>query len=393
MTDKDETMATDERGTANGPEKKSGRWRWVKWGVVFVLFVACGVGGYLYYLHKKHYPSTSDAYIKANTVHVAPDVAGQVVAAPLDDQQRVKKGDLLLRIDPRPYRYQVAEAKAQLKSAKEMVATETAAVKAAEASIRARKATLTNAEATYKRTKDLVAQGNAPQSKLDDDRASLRSARANLDLARAQLTAARKMLGQTGPGNTRIRKAQAALSKARFELAHTEIDADCDGQISGFSVQPGDVLQIGKNVGVLVCTNRFWVYANYKETDITRIRPGQVATISVDMYPGHKFHGIVESLDPASGAAFSLLPPENATGNWVKVTQRVPVRILVLNDNTNFPLRVQTSTSVTLNTGDGAQPLGLARGITLDNKDAEKVAEEKGLISTPVTADLSPETR
>lgn len=332
--------------------------RVIIWSAVAVVVVALGIGGYFYYEHSIRYPSTDDAYVKANVVHVAAQVSGRTISVPVSDQQFVHKGQLLFKLDSQPFKVTLAQAQAQLALARQTVAADQAAVQAAQANVASAQATLHNAKLHYQRMRSLRSHSSVSQSALDDAQASLDTAKAKLGLEQAKLHQAKMQLGKTGNQNARVREAQAAVKKARLNLGYATIDAPCTGQLSNVSLQSGDMVQAGQQLFALVCTDKFWVYANFKETDLNRIRPGQKASISVDMYPGRTFHGVVQSINPASGAAFSLLPPENATGNWVKVTQRVPVRILVTNPSPHYPLRVQTSTNVTIDTGPNSQPVG-----------------------------------
>jgi membrane fusion protein (multidrug efflux system) len=178
----------------------------------------------------------------------------------------------------------------------------------------------------------------------------VKAAAAQLAVARARLNQARLALGRAGDQNERIREAEAALKQAQLDLAHTHVTAACDGQIAELTLQPGSTARAGNPLFALVCTDKFWIAANFKETQLERIKAGQSATIEIDMYPGHRFEGRVETISRASGVAFSLLPPQNATGNWVKVTQRVPVRIAVTSTDADYPLRVGTSATVTIDT-------------------------------------------
>ncbi|MGA7800356.1 MAG: HlyD family secretion protein [Gammaproteobacteria bacterium] len=355
--------------------------RSLRWTLVGIAAAAVGAGGYVYYRHTLRYPSTDDAYVAANVVTVSTQVTGRALTVPVSNQAQVKKGQLLLELDPRPFRYRLQEARAQLALAQQTVTADEAAVQAAGATVRDRKARLQNASTQYRRMKRLASKHLQPQSALDDARTTLDRARAALDLAKARLNQAQKTLGTPGQQNQRIRQARAHVQNARLDLDHARLRAPCSGQLAGVKLQPGDMVSAGAAQFALVCNNRYWVAANYKETDLTRIRPGQVARLSVDMYPDHTFHGIVESVNPASGTAFSLLPPENATGNWVKVTQRVPVRILVADASAEYPLRVQTSAEVSIDTGGHRKPNGLARGQVLSNAMAEKLARRKGLMA------------
>jgi len=363
--------------------------RLLRWGVVVVAMIAVAVGGYFYYQHGRYYPSTNDAYVKANVIKVSPEVKGRIQSIAVSDQDSVHAGQTLFRIDPTTYRAKVHEAQADLALARQTVTADEAAVKAARASVTDRKVRLRQARTNFHRIKRLVSQDVKPKSALTDARAALDSARAALHLAQAKLNQAQKELGSTGTRNERVQKAQAQLDQAQKHLADTRVTAPCTGRVSGVKLQQGDVVQSGAPQFALVCQNRYWVYANFKETDLTRIRPGQTADINVDMYPNHAFHGIVQNVNPASGTAFSLLPPENATGNWVKVPQRVPVRILVVDTSDDYPLRVQTSTEVTVETGTGNKPDGRARGHGLSNSQALALARRKGL-GQPEMAEANP---
>jgi len=354
--------------------------RWMLWGPVAVAAVAVAVAGMFYYRHERRYPSTNDAYIKADVVNVAAQVSGQIESVPVSDQARVSKGELLFQVDPKRYRSKVREARAKLNLARQTVQSEEGAVSAEQAAVESRKAQLDNARKHFQRVKRLVKQNVRSKASLDDARARLDTAGADLRLAKAKLRQAKMQLGTPGDRNERIQQAKAALDEARIDLRHTTVKAPCSGRVSNVKVNAGDAVTAGEPQFALVCTRRFWVYANFKETDLGRIRPGQVSTVAVDMYPDHVFHGIVESVNPASGTAFSMLPPENATGNWVKVTQRVPVRILIVDGDRDHPLRVQTSSEVTVDTGDAERPKGRDRGTVLTNVEAMHIAASAGLV-------------
>ena len=168
--------------------------------------------------------------------------------------------------------------------------------------------------------------------------------------AQAQLEQAKQELGSPGQHNARIRAAEAAVAKAELDLAHARITAPAAGLLGEIEIRPGSFAAAGQNLLPLVESGSFWVDANYKESDLALIRPGQPATVTVDMYPDRTFAGVVQSVSPASGVAFSLLPPENATGNWVKVTQRFPVKVVITDTDPAHPLRIGASSQVTIDT-------------------------------------------
>jgi membrane fusion protein (multidrug efflux system) len=315
-----------------------------------VATLVIGIGAYLYWQHAERYPSTDDAYINANVVRVAPLVDGRVIAVEVRNQQHVNKGDPLFEVDPEPFRIAVRQAEAQLELAKQNTGAAFGELRAAEAEIRNRQVLLQNAEANANRTERLVKQGFISHQASDDANAALKSASAELASARAKAFQAKMSYGSPGEENERVKEAAATLDKARLDLQHTRIQAPCSGSVAELSLHPGDTVKANTPVFAVICERDFWVDANFKETQLGRIHSGQPVTIDVDMYPGHVFHGKVENIGGATGVAFSLLPPQNATGNWVKVTQRIPVRMLVTDHDPNFPLRVGASATVTVDT-------------------------------------------
>ncbi|MEJ2480277.1 MAG: HlyD family secretion protein [Acidihalobacter sp.] len=307
-------------------------------------------GGAWYWYDSKYYPSTSDAYVGAHTVRIAPQVAGRVVKVAVHNHQQVSKDQLLYRIDPTTYRLKVEQAKAQLSLAKQQVAQLQASVTAAKAQVEQAKVQLANAASKAKRQQRLVARGYTDAQTAQDAQAAEAAARAALGVSEARLAEARARLGRSGNANHQVQLAKAALDMAETDLRDTQVTASCGGRLSGLKLRPGDYVGKGQPNFVLVCDKSWWVDANFKETDLARIHPGETASVTVDTYGGHSFRGRVVSINPASGTAFSLLPPENATGNWVKVTQRVPVRIEILDPSPKYPLRVGTSAEVSIDT-------------------------------------------
>lgn len=303
-----------------------------------------------YAAYSVRYPSTDDAYIGADVVRVAARVTGRVDQVPIVDQQQVRRGDLLFAVNSDTFRFALKQAEARLALARRQVAQAEAAVASAQAEVHNREVLLENARARAGRARHLVKQEYLSQQGVEDAEAEYKSAGANLRVAEAGLDEARRQLGTPGEGNDRVVAAQAAVDRARWELDNTRVSAACNGQVSQVNLRPGNVVNADTGVFVLICEERFWVDANFKETQLGRIAAGQPADVVVDMYPGHHFNGRVESVSGAAGAAFSLLPPQNANGNWVKVTQRVPVRIRIENPDPAFPLRVGTSAMVSIDT-------------------------------------------
>ena len=327
------------------------RWKWpLLAGVAVVIFGAA----FLYWHHALIYPSTDDAYVNANVVQVAPRVDGSVASVYVQDQQEVTRGQPLLALDPKPYELAVAQARAQLALARQDVGASQAAVAAADAEVRNAQVALDNADRSERRLAGLRKEGFVSAQASDNARAAADAARAQLSVAKAKREQALRNLGHAGARNERVRAAQSALAQAELNLSYTHVDAACDGHIANLTARPGNAVRAGGPLFALVCDRNFWIDANFKETQLARIRAGQSADITLDMYKDHHFKGRVIAVSGASGSAFSLLPPQNATGNWVKVTQRVPVRIAVVDTDPAYPLRVGTSAVVTVDTASGS---------------------------------------
>lgn len=300
--------------------------RMFKWTAALVALAAVGIGLALYWRHSSLHPSTDDAYIQADVVRIAPRVGGRVIQVPVVHYQHVHKGDLLVQIDPEPFQVALAQAQAQLANVSQQVGGLESGVAAARAAIVQSKAQLENARINAGRIEILVRRGVAAQAQLDDARAQLRTAQGAYAADQARLEQAHRELGQAGRSNAQVQAALAQVEMARLNLSYARIESPADGVLGEVNIRPGAMAQAGEALFPMVEDGSFWVEANFKETDLKRIRPGQPATMGIDI-SDTEYHGVVVGISPASGVAFSLLPPENATGNWVKVTQRFPIRI------------------------------------------------------------------
>jgi len=343
----DVAQAPADTGTVepSPPPRKSGR-KIVRLAVVAAVLLAIVVGGAAYWLYARRYATTDDAYVNANTVDVAAQVAGEVVKVYVRDQQNVAAGDPLFDIDARNYEAAVAKAQAQLALARQSMQEQVAAVDAARAQLAQREAEELNARHNNQRMQELVASGFLSKQGGEQARTQEVTAQAAVRAAQATLAQAQSALGATGDANAAVRAAEAALALARLDLEHTRVKAPTSGLVANLSLRPGDTVVPGTPLFSIVSNEEYWVDANFKETELSRVRPGQKARVTVDMYPGHPFDGVVESVSAGSGSAFSLLPPQNATGNWVKVTQRVPVRVRVTDTDPKYPLRIGTTATV-----------------------------------------------
>jgi membrane fusion protein (multidrug efflux system) len=280
-------------------------------------------------------------------VNVAAQVNGRVVAVLVRDSQHVKKGDPLFDIDPAPFTIALERAEADLAQALQNARQDSAEVAAARAQVEQTASDLENARTIHKRNQELVAQNFLSQQALDDSRTRVQALQASLDQARAKLAKARSApLKADERGD--VLKAKAAIDQARLDLEHTHVTAAQDGQISNLTLTAGSLVGVGVPLFALIADNSFHIDANYKETELPGIHPGQEADIKIDMYPDQHFKGMVESISGGTGTAFSLLPPQNATGNWVKIAQRVPVRIKLAPTDAEHPLRIGATATVTV---------------------------------------------
>jgi membrane fusion protein (multidrug efflux system) len=288
-------------------------------GILILIVAVCF--GAVYAWYRSFYESTDDAYIDGHAVSVSARVAGHVLRVHVTANQAVAEGALLVEIDPRDFQVQLDHARAALCVAQ-------ANAEQAEAEIQSAKAELDRQKEDLHRYETLAEQDAVARQDLEHSRASARSAEANLNAAIKRAASKQAELSQ----------AQATLEQAALNLSYTKVCAPTAGSVTAKAVEPGIFISVGQPLLALVREDK-WVTANYKETQLTSMRPGQPATIKVDAYPGVVFTGHVDSIQAGTGAAFSLFPPENATGNYVKVVQRVPVKIVFDKPpDPNYPL-------------------------------------------------------
>lgn len=275
------------------------------------------------------YQSTDDAYLQASRTPISANVSARVVELEVKDNQQVRKGDVLFRLDDRDFKVAVEQAEAALAAARLNVKTERATSGQQSAAVRVAEEALSYANREYARQKELAAGGVASQQQLDQARNAADEAKARLAVAQQQAAAARTAAGDTGPidSHPAVMQAQAALDRARLQLGYTVVRAPQDGVVTKVEqVQLGSYITGAQPLFWLV-SGRPYIEANFKENQLSKMRIGEPAEIDIDAYSGKKFTGRVASFSPGAGSTFSILPPQNATGNWVKVVQRLPVRI------------------------------------------------------------------
>lgn len=328
-------------------------YRWIILGALLLITIA---GVIAYWRYVELYPSTDNAYTGANIVRVAAQVSGPVIRVYVGEDDKVATDDPLFDIDPTPYEAALRAARAQFDAAANASGTEADALKAAATALDEKRTALEGAIAAYRTAKDAQKQGEPASTELTSALTGWRNAlQAFRDAETAFDAEQDKTLTVTTP-TTQLRAAAAQLDKATSDRVRTHVTAPANGWISNVRLRPGWVVQAGMPAFAIVEDGQWWVDANFKETDLTRVKPGQSATVRLDMYPGVRFDGVVESISAGSGATFSVLPPENATGNWVKVTQRFPVRIKITSaPDPDKPLRVGASATVRVDTTEGQQ--------------------------------------
>lgn len=275
----------------------------IKITFVAAFFVISALVWLFFMMLGHYYVSTDDAYVNAHVVHIAPRISGQITRVAVSNNQYVHKGQLLFQIDAVPFLVALEKSKAQY-------AINNAAYQ--------------NALLTEKRTDVLAKKRYASNQENDNAQTALQTAAASLQLAKA------------------------TLNEATLNLGWTNIIAPSSGWVTNMSIRAGDNVTASQPLFALISDESFWLDANFKETQIENIRPGQRASIQLDMYPGVTFDGVVQSISGGTGTVFSLLPPQNATGNWVKITQRVPVKIQFTHPTNQYPLRIGASASVTV---------------------------------------------
>ncbi len=305
-------------------------------GIVLLGLVSLGVRKWLYGLS---HVSTDNAQVDGHIIPILPKVGGFVTEVRVDDNRQVKSGDTLIVLDDRDYRVRLAQAQADLGVALAAVSNR-ARVGQAEAQVAQAQANAVKAQADLDRLKPLAAEDIVSKQQLDAAEAAARAADASLAAAQAALVGA----------DARVAAARAARDQAALNLSYTRITAPSGGVVSKKSVEVGQLVQAGQPLMSLVPLEDVWLTANLKETEVENVKPGDPVDFTVDAYPGIHFRGHVESLSPATGARFSLLPPDNATGNFTKVVQRLPVRVRPDKVDPAHPLRPGMSVVTTIQT-------------------------------------------
>ncbi|MEO3474382.1 HlyD family secretion protein [Roseomonas sp. CAU 1739] len=348
--------ALDRASEASPPRDPAQRRRRLRHALMAAGVVAAiGAAGWGW-LSGGRYVSSDNAYVHADLVLVSTDVAGIVRDVPVHEGQAVQAGEVLYRLDQQPFAIAVAGAEARLRQATLTIEAMRADLTRMQRDIAAQEAAVRLAQAQFERAQSLVSTSAVSRASYDDTRFHLQQAEQQLASLRQQAVVQQARLGgdpdQPVQSQPEVQQAQAALDEARRQLANSTVRAPFDGTVTRVeAVQPGLYLAAATPALGLVGSRNTWIEVNPKETDLTHVRPGDAVTFTVDAYPGRTWHGAVASISPATGAQFSVLPAQNTSGNWVKVVQRIPVRVQVDAEAAAPPLRAGMSVVATIDTG------------------------------------------
>ncbi len=349
--------------------------------VLLIMIPAAAVAaGGLWWLSGGRYVATENAYVKADIVQIAPEVAGRVTEVGIRDHAKVVRGDVLLKIDAEPFQLALDKADAELDASRTQVETMRATWREARSELADAEARAAYAQRQWQRQEELHTRGVVSPSKRDEAENDARAASDRVVMVRDKLQRVLTALSGDPALPTEmhplVREKRAARDRAALDLARTVIAAPHDGVVVNVKLQPGEQVRAAIPLFALVTDNRPWVEANFKETELTHVQVGQKATIVLDIYPDVTWEAEVESLSPATGAEFAILPPQNASGNWVKVVQRLPVRLRLLPQGGEPPLRA-----------------GMTAAVRIDTGRERKVGEVTGLVSRRPSASIGAQAR
>jgi membrane fusion protein, multidrug efflux system len=348
------------------PERRPRRRRALRPLLLGVLPALAALVGLYWYATSGRYVSTENAYVKADIVAVSPDVDGRVVAVEVVENQRVSKGDVLFRIDPEPFRIALERAEAQIMAVRHDIEGSRAEFHQVEAEIAEAQERVRFFEQQARRQRELEGRGISTQASLDEAEMELAASRQQMAALREKIRTVLAELGGDPASAVELhpdfREAEAERDMAALDLDDTLVVAPVDGIVSRMSLQPGEWVDEGEPAFSIVDPASLWIEANLKETQLEHVAVGQRVAVEVDAYPGAVWRGEVASISPATGAEFALIPPQNATGNWVKVVQRLPVRIAVQPAENQPPLRAGMTVAVAIDTEREPKLAALVQG-------------------------------
>ena len=322
--------------------------------LLIIIPVIALVAGGIWYEQSGRYVTTENAYVKAHVIAVSTNVDGRVESVPIRENQLVRTGELLFRIDPEPFRFMVRRAEAQREAARRDIDATRAEYNQIVSEIEAAKANVAYYEREAERQRQLARKNVTTGRRLDEAEFNLTSATRGVATLRQKLRTVLAKLGGDPDRPTEqhpdYMTAENELAMAELQLGYTEIRTPVDGIVTRLKLEPGEWVNAGESAFGLISVHETWIEANLKETQLTHVREGQAVTAEVDAYPDHVWHARIGSISPATGAEFSVLPPQNASGNWVKVVQRLPVRIELEQTTDQPPLRAGMTATISIDT-------------------------------------------
>ena len=351
----DASNAPPSRTSSGRGRRKHSRRDLIRWGLIALGPLVVIIAATWYVLTNGRYASTDDAFVKTDLASISAQVPGQVVRVHVVNNQRVEAHDLLFEIDPSSYQIALSQTEADLANVASQIAALRASYFEKAAQLKDAEDRIQFQQREFNRQANLRASGVASEQKLDEAKRALDNAQRQAEMMRQQMAAtAAQLNGDANTPTQQIPSYRVALARrddAALALIRTKVVAPADGILANVTLRPGDYVTAGAPVFSLAEVGHTWFEGNFKETDLTYVTAGQPATVTVDTYPGVTWSAHVESLSPASGNEFSLLPAQNSSGNWVKVVQRIPVRLSVDHPENGPPLRAGMSVYVEIDTG------------------------------------------
>jgi membrane fusion protein, multidrug efflux system len=352
MNDSTNTNTNTPAAESNGSRAKRLRKPVMIGGVVLIL----GIAAFVYFTGGR-YESTDDAYVNAARVAISTNVPGRVIELRVHDNQRVKRGDVLFRLDDQPFQLKVNEARAKLSNTKLQIDAMKATYRQKQSELKSAEDTLAYEKRESERQQRLLSSGISSQAQVDRAVHARDAAQQAVAAAQQQIASTVANLGGDASidpiKHPSVMQAQAELDRAELDLSYTTITAPDDGVVTQVEkLQVGDYVNAATPTFALVATHDLWIDANFKEVQLAKMRAGQTATVKIDTYGDRTFKAHIVSLSPGTGAQFSVLPAQNATGNWVKVVQRLAVRLEIEDGDTDHPLFAGLSATVKVDTED-----------------------------------------
>lgn len=347
-------MTMPDPKVAEAPPASPKSRRLLRMGLLVVVPLIAVAVAVTYWLHSARYVSTENAYVKTDIAKLAAEVSGRAIAVNAHAHLKVKQGDILVTIDPRPFEIAVEHARAELDAARRDIATLGATLKEARSELAEAQDRASYFRKRFERQIELARQGITAATRRDELENDANAADDRVTMARQKIQRVIASLGGDGDRDIDVhplvRSKMAALEQAELDLEHTNVRAPADGTVVSVPVLPGEQITAATPLFAIVTDTPPWVDANFKETELTHVRVGQKAKVVLDIYPDYTWDAEVQSISPATGAEFAILPPQNASGNWVKVVQRLPVRLKLINTPDAPTFRAGTTATATIDT-------------------------------------------